>query len=772
MKFSLSRQISVAGLIALYLAGMTLTPVAAAEEHFGREKGRGYFTNQYKGGGSVVLPQVRNGLAIPMDIDTPDELIALLTSANRSGKAQERTGSAFIYYTMMGQNGGNYNRDISNDNWAQLASRVNSLESQGLIQWNVAISYDINTYWQTKTNSNGSYQPGGLDDNAWYAQSATIDGIRFFRPDKSIGYELKRYCANPLDDRGGLPEPDDTPVATNFPYCEPDQATKSDFTISGTGPTDARYFNKVSVRLGLDNTVIGYATGNYSRTLNQAQVDSIVDGEVHYLSAESDPYTSYYQPGYTATNPGPPPSEYYVNPVIKTNTYKVLKKIGPCYSYKLSVLTNDLQDQIQSGETVDVNGAVSNQGPTKSPTIDTRITRVIYGSGKTITPSLTSGRDSGQDVCGGAFDTDNRQSCDVVSQYNNVYQNGQNYNVPTYTYLVPPDISAGSTVCFVTSVNKPQSEAPRPAWRHSDMRCIKVSKRPKMQVTGGDVRIGGDINTGISLQRTNLSAPIKTYGSWVEYGALSSGPNKGFSSGSGLNGGSDIESQSGWSKLTFANQAGGATATGCSSSQAYGCFDYVSTANQIISQFRRNDTAGSISGAVSLSGRPSGTYTATNVTIDTSTIAPGMSIIINASGTVTINGDITYASGPYASVYNVPQVVIIAKNININDSVTNVDSWLLTSDGTTNRTGTINTCANITPPLTISQCNQRLIVNGPVITSDLKLQRTAGADSAVEAALPSEIFNLRADSIIWARLYSIQNGKALTVYTIELPPRF
>jgi hypothetical protein len=132
---------------------------------------------------------------------------------------------------------------------------------------------------------------------------------------------------------------------------------------------------------------------------------------------------------------------------------------------------------------------------------------------------------------------------------------------------------------------------------------------------------------------------------------------------------------------------------------------------------------------------------------------------------VTIDGNITYTDDTLAGVRDIPQVVIIAANINIKDSVSRVDSWLVAS-------GNINTCYNLVGLLTSEKCNALLEVNGPVVTGKLLLNRTAGSDTDEQSGDPAERFNLRPDAFLWAQLQASGNNKAQTVYSAELPPRF
>ncbi len=333
---------------------------------------------------------------------------------------------------------------------------------------------------------------------------------------------------------------------------------------------------------------------------------------------------------------------------------------------------------------------------------------------------------------------------------------------------VGPNTPVGTMICYTLSV-RPYAQASGD-WRHSAPVCVTVSKQPKIQAWGNDVRTRGGINTGTTV--ANSGGADKLFGSWVEYGGFSVGANSGFASGSGLNNGNtSTTTASVWNRLTFAN----IDTTGADS---YGKFTLPAGLPTLTDQFIGASSSGSINGNVDLGTLESGTYTAGNFTITNSTVGQtagkGKSIIIVSSGTVTIDGDIKYTGpGPgdtFSSVSQLPQVIIIAKNINITNAATQVDAWLLT----TAPGGSINTCSDRAPSAQLNSkvCNNFLTVNGPVATQHLYLRRTAGSDTVAEAGKPAEIFNLRPDTYLWAYARASQSGKAQTVYSVELPPRF
>jgi len=151
-------------------------------------------------------------------------------------------------------------------------------------------------------------------------------------------------------------------------------------------------------------------------------------------------------------------------------------------------------------------------------------------------------------------------------------------------------------------------------------------------------------------------------------------------------------------------------------------------------------------------------------------MAAGRSVIIYApNNDVVINGNLMYTTGAISSVGQVPQLVIIAQNITINEGVTQVDAWLVAK---TAGQGNIYTCNVAFTSLTTSRCSSRLTVNGPVISNTIHLRRTAGAGANADGPRAAEVFNLRPDAYFWGVSQSTETGRIPTVMTKELPPRF
>ena len=222
-------------------------------------------------------------------------------------------------------------------------------------------------------------------------------------------------------------------------------------------------------------------------------------------------------------------------------------------------------------------------------------------------------------------------------------------------------------------------------------------------------------------------------------------------------------------------------------------------------------------------------------------------MIVEIEGTATIKGNITYTNEILNSIYDIPQVIIFADNIDIAPSVTQIDAWLMVGlNNATSQTkleytttGEINNCANgITEDTLIAAngpygnqgdnfmpgtendgnlskaCNSRLKINGPVQARKLRLLRSYGAGMGLQceysyqheqdytsgawqaqwpnagkiancggagigtgpfpydSATPAEVFNLRADTYLWAFRQVENYSQAFVTFSREVAPRW
>jgi hypothetical protein len=421
--------------------------------------------------------------------------------------------------------------------------------------------------------------------------------------------------------------------------------------------------------------------------------------------------------------------------------------------------------EIESSARMSVTSSVNNNGETNSRNTQWEITRITVQPGKKAPHEDEGPTSSAEAPCqlnGGAPAGNYFRSGDAECQ--NVDRGSGVFNIGSPAQNLKPgasnidigDVPVGTRICFTLSV-QPRSNNDG-NWAHSKPICTVVGKKPKVQVWGGDLKVRGKIEASTSVKNTNI------FGSWVEYGAFSVGQNNGFASGSGLVNQS-IADQREWSKFTFANiDNSGTPAFGHYTLEDLptiaGFFDSASSKQPVGSE------SVDLSSIVFKNGETMVVRTANNLRVTKSDIPSMHSVVVVAEGNVTIDDDITYANGPFSSVRDIPQVVIIAKgDINIRGSVKHLDAWLIAGD-------TIDTCYEVTGNLTAATCSDRLEVNGPIVTNHLILKRTAGSNTGEQSGDPAERFNLRPDAYLWANLQARGSNKAQTVYTIELPPRF
>jgi hypothetical protein len=347
------------------------------------------------------------------------------------------------------------------------------------------------------------------------------------------------------------------------------------------------------------------------------------------------------------------------------------------------------------------------------------------------------------------------------------------------------DYDIGSKVCYVMSV-QPATESSA-IWRHSPPFCIVIAKSPKLQVHGGDIRVGSRYTDQTATVSSNIttSQNKKTigtehiFGSWGEYGILATGIIKGIGSGSAFAGpGLPNVNACSYTFLTFANATTGASDCKTSQPADFGKYSTGRTIPDISVSYPVSAAVGTLSGTVNLSTLNGLYKTSGDIVISGGSIAKGKSVIINtyyetnaqthahAYANVTIAGNIQYSTAALANGGEIPQVIIIAGDINVQSAVTQVDAWLSAE-------GTLKTCSDVDrADITIAQCNNPLTFNGPVMAKEVQLWRTGGSEKGAASGDPAEIFNLRPDAYLWGIAQGSKSGRLESVYERELPPRY
>jgi hypothetical protein len=345
-------------------------------------------------------------------------------------------------------------------------------------------------------------------------------------------------------------------------------------------------------------------------------------------------------------------------------------------------------------------------------------------------------------------------------------------------------------------------------WKMTKPECVSIGKMPMTNIIADGLYSDGKIEGATFRKQPQGQNMPGAFGSWGEYEVVSDDSIKNFASGAALGvgaGGVPLGGSSAYTMvsenlqngacqiapLTFAN-------TSCSSTSItteLGRMSGANTANGLARNIRHRYTgrgdATAVSGSISLSDYNScagAQVTATNsagtscvhyikangnLTISAGQLSPGCSLIVEATGTVTISGSITLYNGPYTDISQIPQVMIFANAINIDQAASRVDAWLLA--GLNGGSGTINTCASVTSVARLDggKCPNKLLISGPVIASRVLLHRTNGAGVGMPAsANAAEIFYLSPATYLWAYNQSASLSQAYLTYAREVAPRF
>jgi len=451
--------------------------------------------------------------------------------------------------------------------------------------------------------------------------------------------------------------------------------------------------------------------------------------------------------------------------------------IPPPKDYNLTPSVSPDRITGEAGEVVSVVPKVENKGSASSQNTYSAISTMTFDSGSSVPSTVAEGDNGGVALYNTNkpceyYKSQGAKNCqkEVVAGISN-FSVGS--NVMSSQSLPIGDYAAGTKFCYSLSVySYNEATGVNQRWRHSVPICVVIAKKPKVQVLGGDLKVGRDLNgSGSVTSGTDTSTSVKTidgaqrtFGSWIEYGIFATGTIKGTASGAAFAGKDGMANANicGYSILSFANVFGNGTSC-VNDSSTIGNYTNAKSIPDIEASFPGVGTA--ISGNVNPGALGGGIYSAGDITLVASNLPKSKTIIIKATGTVTIVGDQKYDNGPYTNILGLPQLVIIANKIVINGSVSNVDAWLVAKGSE----GTIETCEAVAK--TVNECSNPLIVNGPVMAKKLDLRRTAGSGAGEESGKPAETFNLRADAYLWSAARATVNGRIQTVYTTELPPR-
>ncbi len=327
--------------------------------------------------------------------------------------------------------------------------------------------------------------------------------------------------------------------------------------------------------------------------------------------------------------------------------------------------------------------------------------------------------------------------------------------------IVAPKLETDQKYCIAVGVQPADSGdgfTMGTNWAISDATCFNIGKYPNFQAWGGSIFTNGGTKTSIT-KTTALANTQKIFGSWSDFAIIANKTISKTASGATLISGYNFSNYSNCtaSPLSIAN-------ANCSGSNVSipdlgGASITVDTENfkQKFQERYLTDPAN---------------YNVVT-TIDADSLRSGRSplILYNPNGDIYITTDIRFgnSSRSYGNA-NVPQVIVYAKNGNIfvDQNVDYLDAWLIADK-------VLNTCVDgsrTTPPLSATVCDKTLVINGPVVASQVLFNRTANAD-AFHDTLPdyAELVNLNSAVYLFSA-NEASGSQPVTTYIQKLPPRY
>lgn len=737
----------LAGIMALSLG--YYTPVAAdLSGMLGVPRWTGYYTGVYntsQSGDDVRIGGI--SLAGGDSTARADSLISQLTAWRSSGSMQDRVAAAFVLDTMLGRSstgrgagsaqaygggGDPYGGDI-----AEVSSRLTAfIAAGGVIEYDPYYTYADNTY---------SFNGG--QDVAWYTETfAPLSAPTYvFKLNGTIYYILKQSCANPL---GGL----------GIPFIEIKKWIIDGEARASSGGSFAGPGDTIQVAPG---ATVKY--DYYLRNVGEIPTDQTVNWRGVDSATGGGTISGTQGPGLPPDGPWQGTgSELFTVPMDAAEGDTFCRVVGwdPISNVDSGSKTSSPPVCIAVHRDPKVTAVtVYNGGPSLS--IGTKGTWNHDGTGEGFSPKPgTNGSiQTVQTVVHRTIGPTPYSGPDTVTAGPNIPSSNGGFTQSFVTDYTPVAEDVGKWVCQFIELKVSTVNGSLDRYANSKdpnkTQCVKVAKIPTMQVWGNDVRVGSGFSSGGAQESgvkgfsfaADVNGTQALRGSWAEYSVFaptrSSKPNSVelFASGSAFNGTLPTGGSSdGWSGLTFANTPSGTLGNFTNASQ-------MGTIPDVIGYFTTK-------------------YAGTGIkVVHGGTVNTGFqkNTVLVLNGTVNISTDIIN-DGPYSDAKDIGQMVIIAENgdINIHDTVSRVDAWLIAPNGK------VDTCSNAPKKLAISDCVPLLTVNGPIMAREIDMRRTGGDMKTV----PAELLNMRGDVYIWGRSISEQSGYWHTTNLRELPPRY
>lgn len=731
-----------------------LSPTIDTKAFSGRDRWRGYFYNQLDYYGPDVF---QGGITISGGTQralVDDFINTLYWRHSRGGR--DRAGAAFIYHTMVGHGPG---QSVDNVDFENLRNRLYAMVDGG--GW---IAHEPSRYIYGQRNT---YMQNNYNDVAWFTETGITytEAYVFYSANGTPLYVIKRDCANPLGALGGIPDVSRWYIngqsyvkknATNATRYQgmnavtarPGEMIYWDHDLRNTGPNgmdrdvtidihrqdmDINTGRELSFNANPANNrgrggvnQLFYVNNNINHRVTQDDVGEKLCQRVAWKDRSWND-SSWYASSHACVNV---PYDYNLNPNIQ----------------------DGLVESIPEGETTvpvrDTGPTIDSGGPTKSRDVteaviryvvrDNDTTNIVGGDGVT-----SSGPNWACDV---AQVIGNRNSvsidastCKVITSSTDrvIFPGSTSISVGDDDISELHDLAIGDRICYAVMVSAYNQNVDKNTFRYSRSVCVRVAKRPKIQVWGADVRVGGE-DENSTIKTSNTRRNDRLFGSWAEYGLFAPGGITS-ASGAGLSGSEGRTLDASYNALTFANTPQ---------------FGYFGVMPRTTLAPEYNNMGGDNQDVVLGEG--------------------DIPAVVKTTGTVTITQNIiSDDTTEHTTVAGLPQHIIIAKNIIIKPEVTRVDAWLISQS----EDGYISTCDVVIDTdqpfagLSASVCDQQLQINGPVIAEHLFLRRTAGSGRD-DPGTPAEIINIRPDVYLWAYSKSMEISPIKTMYVRELPPRF
>lgn len=352
-------------------------------------------------------------------------------------------------------------------------------------------------------------------------------------------------------------------------------------------------------------------------------------------------------------------------------------------------------------------------------------------------------------------------------------------------------LTAGDRVCLVVTLNPGAGKvntagaviAGSTTSITVDVACKLVSNKPYLSVYSGDVYAGGNFAT--TSATCNFSSPITGYlnssgwGSGTQLAATALGSITGFNTASWRTSGIAPRPKG----LSFANTPA-----------IPGSF----AGNNCIKNYFAEGAAAPTVPTIDLSTVPAGDrdykITSPAVTLAGGTVPAGAHIRLYVEGTLNITGDIRFATNARANSRDIPSLQIVARNINISNSVQQLDGVYVAqpASGMQTTQGSIITCSEAAGnfDLLYGSCGNQLVVNGAFIANRVRFLRTLGSlrnaisDSpfgsragcagstpgGIKPTCAGEVFNFTPELYLTVPSTTTSSSTVPDDFSVQLPP--